>query len=632
MPKSIQITKTNPAVNAEQTAVDDKQSLSNIAIAWPQINNIITSWGDIDNAVDNQRADREQRVDIEAMQESGEIGAGETYIGVRTIDNNITKSIPPHISYIVQPNRMSVFRCNGRVKPPADIIQEIETEYTRVTQYEGWVIDWIRLIDGAEFLGWCWSEVLYDQKKPGHAANNFVATADLIFDLSVKDIQESRFVLKRYKPTLVSFLELATKHGFDEKCVKDIKEKLRSENVRSSEAGTDSGGVTVYQIYYKEGGNVYCAWLLAEFKDKWLRAPKLFWNGIKIQEEKTVVDPTTGVPSIQQTWVEQPETQYPFFPIVKRITENERITRTQGRGELDAYVQEAACTLWTGLANTCIQSTKQLWCPKTPDPTRVGGVAPKQTDVVIKNNALWDSPMENFTSSPPDPSLPNALDRLDMQNADNISQPAWTVNNRQDSRKTAAEVRSAEQQNTLITSTQVVVLAYCKERIDNAMWRIVQSQALQGRIVFLPVGEGVNNNAVIALDWHLLPAGTTDVVERREVETRMQMDWPIYSQTPLAIPFLQEYTRLRYPKFADAWVKMLQQGDPVKQALANMINLVQELATDETGKLQPAVAPMEAQLKQALMQAQQLLAPQPQPQQQGGQNDTGGETGSEIMG
>ena len=81
------------------------------------------------------------------------------------------------------------------------------------------------------------------------------------------------------------------------------------------------------------------------------------------------------------------------------------------------------------------------------------------------------------------------------------------------------------------------------------------------------------------------------------------------SMTPMAMPFMTDYLRLRYPNRAEGWIKTLQaQGSPEKQALAALVPIVETLMTDDDGNLEPEVQPMAEQLQQILETAKQLIS------------------------
>jgi len=259
-----------------------------------------------------------------------------------------------------------------------------------------------------------------------------------------------------------------------------------------------------------------------------------------------------------------------------------------------------------------------MWSPKDPDPT-VGGTAPKQLNFVIKNNAIWDRPMTAFTPPPPDPMVPKALEMLATQNSDNINQPAWTVNNRKDSRKTATEVDAATQAQNTMSSVAVVTLSVSLLFLHIAAWRIIQSQILQGNI------ETSISAEACSVSYNITPAGDVDFIEKNELTQKMQQDWPVLQNTPAAGVFIEEYIRVRYPQLAERFIEAIRAGDASRQLIASMGALLKVAVTDENGALKPEWAQYAGQLQQIAVQAQQVM------NQNGNTNSSSGAGGASSM-
>jgi len=240
-----------------------KQSLQDIRIAEPVLMALIRQWSGVEFSVLENRKMRRQRVDLEALRAQGKLTASEKYIGVRVIDNNIQKDIPPYISYLKQSRRQAIFKPVGQ-ELPTDVICKLEDEFSTLTRYQQWEFDFIRWIDGSELHGYDWIETLYDGQKPGKVANNHIGAIDLIFDLAVKTIQDSRVVMRRYRPTLVVLDKLAQDNGFDPKIVKHLRAKIReslgSVATESPDFHQDGSTVHIYKVMDKERGVVFVAW------------------------------------------------------------------------------------------------------------------------------------------------------------------------------------------------------------------------------------------------------------------------------------------------------------------------------------------------------------------------------------
>ena len=123
----------------------------------------------------------------------------------------------------------------------------------------------------------------------------------------------------------------------------------------------------------------------------------------------------------------------------------------------------------------------------------------------------------------------------------------------------------------------------------------------------------VNDVATIGKIYSIRAAGDVDVIQKEELVARMQQDWPVIANTPLAQQFMMDYIKLKYPERAEKYATVMQQGDPGK-------TLVQQLSTILQGAIkdipQQNISPEEQQsIQQILMQAQAYLNPQGQTQQ-----------------
>lgn len=584
------------------------KSLASFEEAKRIMTSLLKQWDEqvIDRVRDNREA-RKMRVDVEALRQQGTIKAGDTYIGVRTIDNNITKDVPPYIAYLKQSRRLALFEPED-MRTSREVADQLEKEFTRVMTYEKWEFDYIRWIDGAELHGFDWVAVMYDPDKPGKVCVSHVGQDNLIYDLGCEDVQDSRMVLRRYKLTLSVLEDFAKRYVFDPTVVAKIDEKLR-EKANAADASADQAALYIYCVMYKEASQVMCAWHAKEGDAKWLREPKPFWNG-RMEPGPIVAkqDPAGGLPVMEPGPSQQViETEYPYYILQYRVTEERTLCESQGRAEMDLHIQESQCTLWSTFVNQARRSGITVWSPKTPA-TEVAGTSPKQLSAPLKDGAIWDRPMDAFNPPAPDPMLPRALEMLTTQAADNINKPSWTVQNRKDSRKTATEIQAASQENTQINSVSVVMFSVAMRCVLNAAWKIIQSQALEQQIMFLPAQGGGNQTDIIGGKYLVKAAGDTDYIERQELVTKMQQDWPVFQQTPMAQLFLEEYVKVRYPGLADRFITQLRMQDPKAQVILEMGKALSAAVVDPaTGVLKPEFAPHQQQLAQLSQMAQAAL-------------------------
>jgi len=569
-------------------------------------------WGAIESRAIDARQVRQARVNVANLKASGILSANETYIANRLIDENITRALPSRLQYLKSGGRLALFEPqDARLKVAIAEIQQLESEFWRVMTYDNWEMDYIKAFDGSELLGWDWVEVAYDESRPGHVNVSHVGNDYLIFDQTIQSLQESSIVGRQYLLSEVRLRALAKANSFNETVVAEVMEKLKVD--------TSQNGVLITHFFFKTADGLVSHGWYYKTSSAFLKDPAPYYNGVDIQVTKTSM-PTDG--SLDQvtttTWEHVHETAYPFIPLLHRNTEEKLITRVPGRIDDDYYIQEATSGLMSALVNGAKNASITMWAPKDTNAER-GTSAPKQTEVILKNGAIWDVPLIPMNVNFPDAGLFKAIGLLSTRNAEANAQISAATNNRQDSRKTATEVASANHTNDELKSTDVLFWSMFLRNVFQASWRIVQSQALQGLITFMPDPKGDTNVALVKESFTLKPAGDTDYVLRAAKIGAMQEDMPMIVKTPLAETFATDYLRLRYPDRADAYVEVLksakmQKEQAMKAALVSVSKLLKEAVTDETGKLNPEWQAHSAQLEQVGQQVAQLLnEPAPEP-------------------
>jgi len=547
---------------------------------------------------------RRLEIDVETMRQSGQLEANETYIPVRIIDTNINQKLPTKMQYLKSANRLAVFEPKLMLPgaPPPDTAR-VESEFWRVMTYTDWEIPYIECMDGAEFVGYDWFEVLYtpEEDRPGHVSVNHVGRANLLFDLSVHTIQDSKLVAKRIPLTLVSLTRLAKEFKFNKRDVLQLREKIATLQSSSAYTFSDSADVNeytqdacIYRIFFKEDGVVWTTWYATDI-DHYLTTPTLFYNGVDEKKEELVTPPGSFEPQMVESWIPSEETNYPFYPLRRTITEDQRISRTVGAASADLAIQEAACTIFSSIVNQS-QLTSQVMASPAGDAFDKSG-APKQLAFKVQRGQIWDRKMEFFHPPAPDASLSRVVQDLQTLNAVQNNSIAWAVQNREDSRKTATEINASTQQQSQINSSETLMMSISFRAVFSAAWRIVQSQAIRGLITFCPTQEGTNDVALISIPFNIKSAGDTDFVEKQQTIANMQQDWPIIQNTPVAPIFLADYLRLRYPSAANAYIAAFQQGQANNEAINQQKTaLLKEAVTDESGNLTPEFAPYSAQV------------------------------------
>jgi hypothetical protein len=570
----------------------------------------------------NARNIRRLEVSVDSLQQSGKLEADETYIPVRIIDRNVKARMPSRLAYLKSANRLAIFEAQFSLEA-IDIqpnTSRLESEFWRVLTYDNWETSYIASSDGAEFVGWNWLEVLYTPTEgyEGHCGIFQVGRENLIFDTGVDDIQKSKIVVKRIPITLVTLAEYAKVFAFKPAFVAKLMEQVNLVDTNSgpgsaSYDNADDSCIYIFRAFWKEGGVVKTAFYADDLED-WLNDPHDFYNGVdKEVEQAPVVQPGSLVPEATKVWQKEPSREYPFVPVLRSITEDLRIAQTQGSVSADYGIQEAACSVFSALVNMGNRHAQTMWSPAGDNYDKTG--APKQLSMKLERGQIWDRPMAAFSTPPPDSTLPNIIQALEQCNAQNNQQIAWAVNNRKDSRKTATEVGEAARTQSEINSSETFMFSMCLRQAWSMAWPIIQSQALQGLIVFCPMPDGTNDVELIRKSYKLKAAGDTDYVEKQKTIVNMQQDMPTMLPTPAGPMFLTHYLRLRYPAEADTYIKALDAQRAQEEQQKNA--LLKTAVTDpHTGELEPEFQPYQAQIAQMLAPKQAgAKTSQQQPQQ-----------------
>lgn len=554
--------------------------------------------GELKEKADNNRKRRRANIDVEAMKQTGQLLAHETYISHRVIDNNIRNENVIKLDYLTQPSRLAIFtptnRLQAREQRPIGVL---EAEFTRVMRYPNWILPYMRWYDGAELHGRDYLEVIYDPTAPGGVVVEHVGFENLLFDDSFDSIQSAPIVARAHKVSTVMLADLSERYAFNKDVLAELKQKLKSDMERSAYVSCDHA---IYRIFCKRGGVVYVSWFSKEL-DKFLRDPEPFYNGVDEQTMEQGIDPMTGMPVANQVWKPVTEVEYPFFVLTSSVYEDSQLSATVGRGESDLHMQEALTRLLSSFVNAAWAATRVM-CSPDSDGIDGNSAAPAQLSAPIEYGKMWNRPMRFFSTPWPDSTMATVIQQLQTINAEGNQQIAWAVANRKDSRKTAAEINTAQDKQNQFSSTKVITFAIALTPMLNYIWPIIRSGALQGAFPFCVGEDGQNDVNLISTEVLLLPAGDQDYVKRQEFIQAFREDWEILGTTPAGIPMLRDYLALRYGENADTYIAALDKAEGDKtQMIVSLVQALEQVMTDEAGQIKPEhqqLAPMLQQLKQ----------------------------------
>jgi hypothetical protein len=177
-------------------------------------------------------------------------------------------------------------------------------------------------------------------------------------------------------------------------------------------------------------------------------------------------------------------------------------------------------------------------------------------NTVFKRNTIFAKQVAFSQAQWPDPIMLQVAQALAVTNSTSAGQIDYAANNRVDSRKTAAEIKSATNQRTMLSSTQLVPFATCIRDAYTRFWEILQSRILAGYITAPP-----DTADLIAANYYLTPAGDIEVLKREETLANLQAFYPIVAQTPIGPKVLARIMELMFPREARMWTPLLEAPD-----------------------------------------------------------------------
>lgn len=578
---------------------DLKHSYADYSFSNGVLCRLTDDWNKITLRSDNNRRLRYIRdIDGQKLRDNGLIKADETYIPIRVIDTNIRREQPQYIEYLTKSRRSLVFGTTSD-KTSVDVSQ-LDTIFAKKARYLGWEKPFIRVIDGTQTHGWDSVEVVLDLDSPGNFSIEHVGHNNLIFDLESENIAAQEIIARRLNLTTFQLQEQVKKNGFNE----DEISRLLETNTKTPDKRNEAI-FSVYKIFYKESGLVFVAWW-CKTAQTWLKTPTPLYLGI----HNVLTAQIPNEAGISDYPVEY-ETEYPIYLLPYVESEDPKIIELVGRAFLDESAQEAASAMQSGLVNGVVRAANIYASPKALPTNANPAASPKETNVVLKNGAIYDQPLEFFHTPYPDISVATAIQQTLTINQQETSQVNYAVLNRKDSEKTATEITAAQTESQKLSSVKVTLLSIFIISVYSKAWKIFQNRVLQGKIPIaaenLPLFGDVDSQTgqVVAVNIYTLKAsGDIDVIQKAEKIQKQMQFWPVINKTALANDFLKDIIKTAFPEDADRYNMILDQaklqGDQQKISLiAKLAGLVKELAIDNTtNQIRPELSGMESQLIQ----------------------------------
>lgn len=524
-----------------------------------------TVLDDLSDKLEISRKLRYDDVDIEAERASGRLQPDELFIPQHIIDTNIRREQSAYVQYITQSPRALI--CEDEDDPTVDLAL-LERDLTKKVRYDGWQPPLFSNIDGFEANGYSVMEVVMDQGNAGEVGHEVVPLSDFAFLSDTRDIQSVEMTARTYYYTRTKLLQLCG----DPNSPKDSDwnrvevEKVLSKDPESiSIESLDPYDKSLYRVIknmFRVGGIVHVAWAVPDTCSDWVRKPRPLYLGRRQLAQEDQSQQQNGMLGKLKQMItgqqkpqlppskEQYEVNYPYIIFPYLISENDTISQLKGRVFLDQDLQEAVSSL---VSSTVTQARRASGLYFSKDVSDPNDDLLLQKNIFFKPGCIINSKVTQFQLTAPDPSMFSAIQMLVSANQNETSQVNFAVNNRKDSRKTAKEVETSEQQQQQLSTVQVVLFAIALTQMYRLMVDIIKSRVVTGLIQV--------NQAVRPLydkKFKIKPSGDTDVIEKQALVKNMMQAWPTIQQTAAAPLFMCDLLELMFPDRAAKYIQAIQ--------------------------------------------------------------------------
>lgn len=523
-----------------------------------KIKDLVSAMGEAAEKNTISRNLRYVEVDVEGERARGKLQPDELYIPQHIIDTNIRREQSSYVQYIAQSPRAVVLR--DKEDPTLDTTI-LEKDVTAKIRFNGWQLSMFACIDGFQQNGYGIMELVLEQSQPGELAHEYVTFGDFGFTVDTKNIQEAELVSRNYYFTRSRLLEMTSDESweFSKEQVDRIIEQAPNADNSVVSSNKDKSLYKVQKVMFRIKGVVQVAWAKPDTCDDWIRAPRPLYIGRRQAKkmptpEEMTASQQSGLPLTE----EQYETKYPYFIFSYLISENSTISESKGRAFLDQDCQQAVISLLSSYVTAHRRASGLYFSKNVDDPN---DDILLQKNIFFKSGTLINSKVSQMQLSAPPADVINAINAIVTANQQETSQVNFAAQNRKDSRKTAKEISSSENQEQKLTTVQVVLFSIATQSLVSTMFEIIRSRVLAGLLTVPPLLKQYYSR-----NYFVKPSGDTDVIERQQLIQTMLMSWPVVQNTPAAMLFLCDLLALLFPEQAPRYVKILQEAQAQQQS------------------------------------------------------------------
>lgn len=536
-------------------------SLFDYATEKVHCDKLIGSFADEITKCENRRALRDHEVNVPQMRTAKQLGADEIFVPMRRINSAILRMKPQMDSYMTSSRRLLIFKDK---ELPGETCEDLEIAFTDWMKTPGWEVPWYKLTDGTCLHGGNGIEVVYDPGMPFRCRIDYIPREDLIFNPTCTDIQKNERILRHYKWYPYELRDNIKVLGLDPvECMRLYKEKEE----------TPLETFDVYRVYARREGMIYIYWYIPT-ATKFVKEPQPLESGMSMDASA--------------------RTAFKNFPIwfnTFMLLEQVELLKVRGLAFWQLPAQEGETQIVTSQTNAAIKASKVLGSQEVSP----GGMADAAQTEPIQGNVIVKAPVKYYSPPMPDGQALKVAQYLTTEFSQDIGQTNFAAMNRQDSRKTAKEIGTAEQTAMLTGSIFLEPLGITATGVLSVCWAIGQAAILRGEITNFPVPV-----EKVAKQYHTFSAGSVDYIARQEKKNTLMQLLPQLGATPVGQVLLELVIRNFLPEDAEKILK----GTAEKGILVSLFQALQALYPS----IQPSLTPQEnEQLSTILRSAAQYI-------------------------
>lgn len=453
------------------------------------------------------RAKPNQRSQDDGAEEYASTNPLSRIIPHRLINSFIAREKPIYQQYLATPIRVAVF---SDVLSPTANCSPIEDFYTQMFRYNGAVNEFLRLIDVSQLHGYSILEVRFDASMPG------------LF----------RFIAHHYED--VSFPEV---DSLDKAYVITICERCSRVEIEQMNISADHKK-RLMDFLENEDKDTNIHRVL-------LNTPNGYLQANYSEHLKDFIVPfapfSNGFPGSDK--------ELNLFPLVYDQNDELKLIEKKGRAFYDNDAQRACTVLMSSVVEKHYKASNVYASLDNGGKSLSGDAAALKTQLLP--DTIYDKQINFF--SPPEPTMAamQTINTIETVQASSIGQINFAANNRQDSRKTATELNSANQMAGMLSAITIANFSSFLSAVMPYTWKIVMEGIAVGLIQLpdtLPL-ETVTRKYIIK------PAGDTDYVKRQEKLQQMLQMLPIVGGSQIGEHFIRRVIEFAFPdeKFVKEW-------------------------------------------------------------------------------